>query len=152
MFLVSHLMTSLARIVYNHLADCRLLAECGDGWALSLCQYVDGKKFIPSCGFHYGHICKSLCFTGSHLAYIFNLWCHKLYSYIVITVYKTYFQTLSVSMLLRYSHHQIFVFIGKDNYFSSLGIVNALSYLEKYLTVWCNLQWICYKCWRWTQP
>lgn len=24
------------------------------------------------------------------------------------------FQTLSVSMLLRYSHHQIFVFIGKD--------------------------------------
>lgn len=25
------------------------------------------------------------------------------------------FQTLSVSMLLRYSHHQIFVFIGKDS-------------------------------------
>lgn len=89
---------------------CRVLEECGLWRALPLCQHVDGQNVVPGRFCHHGHICKltvkpwrcqkrligqtsgGTCFSdGVHFV----------------------LQTLSVSMLLRYSHHQIFVFIGR---------------------------------------
>lgn len=39
------------------------------------------------------------------------------------------FQTISISMLLRYCHHQIFVFIGKSKLFFVKAVPKCYSYI-----------------------
>ena len=39
------------------------------------------------------------------------------------------FQTISISMLLRYCHHQIFVFIGKSKLFFVMAVLKCYSYI-----------------------
>ena len=39
------------------------------------------------------------------------------------------FQTISISMLLRYCHHQIFVFIGKSKLFFGMAVLKCYSYI-----------------------
>lgn len=56
-----------------------------------------------------------------------KLACLSLCCDVILTVASVLlFQTLSVSMLLRYSHHQIFVFIGKY-FLCDLGYCSALN-------------------------
>lgn len=101
---------------------CRILEECGLWRTLPFCQHVDGQNFVLGCLRHHGHICKlmsplSPCAQTTFIKVmkpkvpnrLFNLFKHKKFQ---ICRCLVFFQTLSVSMLLRYSHHQIFVFIG----------------------------------------
>lgn len=54
--------------------------------------------------------------TGEHYRFV-SLWWMQRGSYLASFFIMILF-TISISMLLRYSHHQIFVFIGELNFFT----------------------------------
>lgn len=66
---------------------------------------VDGTRLISSCIFHNDLVCKCNIFKYSFFFRQIRVVLIKWFSYSS--------QTVSISILLRYSHHQIFVFIGK---------------------------------------
>ncbi|KTG05724.1 hypothetical protein cypCar_00009468 [Cyprinus carpio] len=70
--------------------------------------------------------------SGEHYRFV-SMWMART-SYLAAFVIMVIF-TLSVSMLLRYSHHQIFVFIGKFPSASLGFIVDLLQMLEMNMTI-----------------
>ena len=61
-----------------------------------------------------------------------------------VMIFNASFQTLSVSMLLRYSHHQIFVFIGKT--FISIIRVSVCEFIHiKLISLHTNVIYVPWK-------
>lgn len=91
----------------------RVPQERGVWRTLPLRQHVDGQDLLPGCLRHHGHLCKWTSRRRPLVALIPLMWLLMMTMTMVPSLSSCLFQTLSVSMLLRYSHHQIFVFIGQ---------------------------------------
>lgn len=96
----------------------RLPAERGVRRALPICEHVDGPSILSGCLHHHGHLRECLD-TG------LGRGCGGRWPFPSLT--RLPLQTLSVSMLLRYSHHQIFVFIGESPGLVAGGKVGSAS-------------------------
>lgn len=102
--------------LYKEIADNLLAAVTQRGIALGEVAITLCKACTPQmdeCGTH--TVCWAAQQVQACLARLEGDSGGDSWAFVALTLVSALmFQTLSVSMLLRYSHHQIFVFIGKD--------------------------------------